>query len=263
MRMPEISMDELTRFLGDLIEEVIAGNIQVRLGRDILLARLRSFLKRWKVAGDPSTLLDEWAKTLNQALLCKNYLVKYIPATDSLSFQWVPSLESTSWATEIRTQNLKRELCDSISNLSFAAFEHLMRQVFVKTQWAQGVAVTKISHDDGIDFAGKFVEKSSGLLLPLVGQAKHWKTKVGSEEIRTFLGSIAVRNDHRNTVGVYVSTHGFTDEALRMIRKSPNQIICLDLDRLADHMITNKIGVSRISIKGMDLDSAFWNDLDV
>jgi restriction endonuclease Mrr len=263
MKMHDSPTQDLTRFLGSLVEDLVEGRIQVRLSRDELLTRIRSFLKRKSASDDPRILLETWTTILNHAVFYKNYLIKYVPAVDSVSFQWVPPWESISWATELRGQNLRKEVCEAISNLSFEAFEHLMRQVFARIAWAKDISVTKVSHDDGIDFDGKFAEKSSGLLLPLLGQAKHWKTKIGSEAIRTFLGSIAVRNDHRNTVGVYVATGGFTEDASRMIRKSPNHIIWMDLDRLADLMITNRIGVASVSIKGMNLDSGFWNDLNV
>ena len=263
MKMHDSSTQDLTRFLGDLIEELVDGKIQVRLSRDELLDRIKSFLKRKATPDDPKVILENWTTTLNHAVFHKNYLIKYVPAVDSLSFQWVPPWANISWATEIRDQNLRKELCDSISDLSFEAFEHLMRQAFGRISWAKDISITKVSHDDGIDFVGKFVEKASGLLLPLVGQAKHWNAKVGSEAIRTFLGSIVVRKDHRSAVGVYVATSGFTDDAMRMIRKSPNHIIYKDLDGLVDLMITNRIGVSRISIKGLSLDSGFWNDLNV
>jgi restriction endonuclease Mrr len=261
MKMRENSDQELLRFLADIIEDLIEGKTQVRFSRPELLKVVGPFVRKAKIASSPPEVLEGWAKVLNHSVFVKNYVVKYIPAVDSLSFQWVPPWENIAWAAEVRNMSVKQELRETIAGLSFDEFEHLMRQVFDHTNWARDIAVTKVSHDDGIDFEGKFVERSSGLLLPLVGQAKHWKAKVGSEEIRTFLGSIAVRNDHRMTVGVYVSTNGFTDDGLRMIRKAPNQIIWFDLDKLADLMIANRVGVSMVSVKGLGLDSGFWNDL--
>lgn len=261
MKMRETPQPDLIKFLSGTIEDVVEGKTQVRLSRKEFLKLTSSFLRKAKIPGDPEEIFDEWAKTLNHSLFVKNYVARYIPAVDSVSFQWVPPWENIAWAAEIRNNSLKQELRDSIEKLSFGEFEHLMRQVFDRTDWAKDVSVTKVSHDDGIDFEGKFVEKSSGLLLPLVGQAKHWKSRVGSEEIRTFLGSIAVRNDNRTTVGVYVSTNGFTEDGLRMIRKSPNHVIWFDLGKLADLMIANKIGVSMVSVRGLGLDSGFWNDL--
>lgn len=259
--MRENPEQALLKFLIATIEDLVEGKTQVRFSRSEFLKLTRSFLRKYDNSGNPEEVLEDWARELNHSIFIKNYVVKYIPAVDSFSFQWVPPWENIAWAAETRNTGLKQELRESIVRLSFVEFEHLMRQVFVRTDWSKDVTVTKISHDDGIDFEGKFVEKSSGLLLPLVGQAKHWKTKVGSEEIRTFLGSIAVRNDHRMTVGVYVSTNGFTDDGLRMIRKAPNHIIWFDLDKLAELMIANKIGVSAVSVRGLGLDSGFWNDL--
>lgn len=263
MKMNESSEKDLRRFLGDVIEDLVDGKVQVRLSDDQLLKLLRIFTKRRGIQANPVELLENWTRDLNRSLSYKNYLIKYVPAVDALSFQWAPPWDNISWATEIRSKNLRIELRQAILSLPFDAFEQLMRQVFVRTKWARDIWVTKVSHDDGIDFEGKFFEDSSGLLLPLVGQAKHWKTKVGSEEIRTFLGSIAVRKDQRNTVGIYVATHGFNEGALRMIRKAPNHIIDLDIDRLADLMISNKIGVTPVSLRGVRLDSSFWDDLNV
>src|SRR2546425_5974386 len=194
MKMRDDPQEDLHRFLGDVVEDLVEGKTQLRVSRTELLDLTRSFLTRKKISGSPSEILEGWAKILHRSFFFKNYLIKYIPAVDSISFQWVSPWENIAWAAEIRNSGLKQELRESIAGLSFDEFEQLMRQVFVRTDWARDISVTKVSHDDGIDFEGKFVEKSSGLLLPLVGQAKHWKSKVGSEEIRTFLGSIAVRN---------------------------------------------------------------------
>ena len=216
-----------------------------------MLSLIRLFQKRNRPTSPADEFLESWAQSLVKSVFYKNYLIKYVPAVDALSFQWVPPWEGIKWAAEIRKENLRRDVRESIEGLSFDAFEHLMRQVFLRVCWARDIVVTKISYDDGIDFEGKFFERSSELLLPLVGQAKHWKSRVGSEEIRTFLGSIAVRRDHLTTVGVYVSTNGFTDGGLSMIRKSPNHIIWYDTYKLADLMISNRVGVSAVSVKGM------------
>jgi restriction endonuclease len=261
MKMRENPEEDLVGFLGDLVEDLARDKTQIRIARTELLKLIRSYLKRRSISLSSGDVFETWARILNHSLFYKDYLVKYIPAVDCVSLQWVPSWEKIAWAAEIRNANLPRELRESVLGLSFDAFEHLMRQVFLRTEWAKDISVTKVSHDDGIDFEGKFAEKSSGLLLPLVGQAKHWRSKVGSEEIRTFLGSIAIRQNHRSTVGVYVSTFGFTEDGLRMIRKSPYHIIWFDLERLADMMIAKGIGVSAISFKGLVLDTGFWNDL--
>ena len=177
----------IRRFIGDIIEDVVGNRTQLRLTREELLKLLISFSKRNRLEGDSRATLDEWLLSLNHSVFYKDYVVKYIPVVDALSFQWVPPWENMVWASEIRNANLKQDLCESITEMTFGEFEYLMRQVFIRTGWASDIAVTKASQDDGIDFHGKYIGEPSGLVLPLVGQAKHWKTKVGSEEIRTFL----------------------------------------------------------------------------
>ena len=90
-----------------------------------------------------------------------------------------------------------------------------MHQIFSRVAWAENVKVTGRSSDGGIDFEGMFIERQSGLKSSLYGQAKHWKSKVGSETIRTFIGFVAVKetSKFRSSVGVYACTGGFSEEA--------------------------------------------------
>src|SRR3989442_9136023 len=98
MKMREDSEEDLLKFLGDLVEDRVEGRTQVRFSRAELEKLTRSFLKGKKISASPSDTLEAWAETLNHSLFFKNYLIKYIPAVDSVSFQWVAPWESIEWA---------------------------------------------------------------------------------------------------------------------------------------------------------------------
>jgi restriction system protein len=121
--------------------------------------------------------------------------------------------------------------------------------------------VTGRSGDGGIDFTGRFIEKHSGVEFLLFGQAKHWHSRVGSDPIRTFVGSVVLRARSRAAVGVCVSTGGFTDDAKEAARISPTKIVLMDLDQLVEAMLQNGIGISEVSIRSKRIDNGFWHDI--
>ena len=85
MKMRENSEQELFRFLAGIIEDLIEGKTQVRFSRPELLMLIDPFVRRAKITDSPQEVLEEWARVLNHSLFVKNYVVKYIPAVDSLS----------------------------------------------------------------------------------------------------------------------------------------------------------------------------------
>ena len=141
--------------------------------------------------------------------------------TSELTIEFIPYWTFLERAAELRNRNIAFETIARIRALSPHEFEKLLADVFSRIPWARNVSVGKISRDGGIDFQGKYVDSQSGLAMLLLGQAKHWKAKVGSEPIRTFIGSMAVKARLHKLVGVYVATNGFTEDALEAIENSP------------------------------------------
>lgn len=252
---------ELDKFLNLLIREKLQEKRQYRASRKELIRLIGESLLSEGLSEDPALTFEEWESKLSSTTMVDDYVTKYSPFTETFIVQWLPSWENIGWAAEIRQNDLNNELKQTIGLLGFDEFERMMKRIFEATTWTKDIRITKSTRDDGIDFAGKFVERQSHLELPLLGQAKHWKSKVGSPAIRDFLGSISLRSRRLPTVGIFVSTSGFSDDAWRTIRLSPARIIPYDMDGLVELMVKNKVGVSRVSITGLKVDRSFWADI--
>lgn len=252
---------ELNGFIEYVISEKLDGLRQIKLTRSQLVKLIREFSDRTGNSKDPILTLENWEGAFTSQIVHGDYVFRYSPFTESFTVQWLPTWENIGWAAETRKGGLRDEIRETVRQLTFDEFERLMKRVFEGVPWAKDIRVTKSTRDDGIDFLGRFVEKDSHLELPLLGQAKHWKGKVGSEQIRTFLGSIALKKRASLTVGVYVSTGGYTQAAWEAMRSAPTRIIPYDLDEFVDLLLRNKIGVAKTMISGLVLDQGFWTDV--
>ncbi len=116
---------------------------------------------------------------------------------------------------------------------------------------AEAAKVTKKTNDEGID--GIINEDRLGLDVIYV-QAKRWQSVVGRREIQSFVGALA---GQQATKGVFITTSGFTQNAVDFARNVSQKVILIDGDRLADLMIEHDVGVSNvrnIAIKRIDTD---------
>ena len=85
-------------------------------------------------------------------------------------------------------------------------------------------------------------------------QAKRWKDVVGSPEIMKFSGSLTKKHAHR---GVFITTSGFTKDALDFVEAMPQRIVLMDGKQLASLMIEHNVGVASTktyTLKRLDQD---------
>ena len=107
------------------------------------------------------------------------------------------------------------------------------------------------SGDGGID--GIIKEDKLGLDVIYI-QAKRWEGVVGSKEIRNFVGSLVGQKANK---GVFITTSGFTRDALEYVKTITHKVILIDGEMLSQLMIENNIGVSGVinyEVKKVDLD---------
>jgi len=107
------------------------------------------------------------------------------------------------------------------------------------------------SGDEGVD--GVIREDRLGLDLIYV-QAKRWTNVVGRPEIQRFFGALHGR---RATKGVFITTSGFSREALDYADGVSPRVILVDGKELAQLMIEHDVGVTvnrKYEIKRLDLD---------
>ena len=249
-------------FVRHLIEnQDLTDKRQVRLSRKELILRIEEYLRKRGSGEEWLLIFEEWENDLCNQVVWHNYVARYSPYTETYTIQWLPNWDNIRWATEIRVANLRTEIRENVIQLDYDEFERLIKRVLELTHWAKDIVVTGRTGDGGVDLVGKFVEKEADLELPLIGQAKHWKNKVSSIEIRNFLGSMDLRKKRLPPVGVYVCTGGYTRDAVEAIEKSTAKILSYDLEGFVDLMIKNRAGMSKTNISGYKLDELFWADV--
>ncbi len=113
-----------------------------------------------------------------------------------------------------------------------------------------GQAIGK-SGDEGID--GIIKEDKLGLDVIYI-QAKRWENVVGRPELQKFVGALA---DQRAKKGVFITTSGFTKEAVSYSSQMDTKIVLIDGEKLSQLMIDYNLGVSvqnTYEIKKIDSD---------
>ncbi|HMU59127.1 MAG TPA: restriction endonuclease, partial [Chitinophagaceae bacterium] len=85
-------------------------------------------------------------------------------------------------------------------------------------------------------------------------QAKRWEGVVGRPEIQKFVGALA---GQRAKKGVFITTSGFTKEAINYASQMDTKIVLIDGEKLSELMIDYNLGVSvqnTYEIKKIDSD---------
>ena len=152
-------------------------------------------------------------------------------------------------------KDLASELLNFVKKSSPRFFEKLVVELLIKMGYGgslkdAGKAIGQ-SGDGGID--GIIKEDKLGLDVIYI-QAKRWENVVGSGEVRNFVGSLVGRHANK---GIFITTSGFTKDALDYVKTIPQKVILIDGETLAQLMIENDVGVSKITsydIKKIDSD---------
>ena len=113
--------------------------------------------------------------------------------------------------SEIKWQ-LIDEIIDRLKSVSPSKFEHIVLDVILKMGYggsrADAGQVVGKSGDGGID--GVINEDKLGLDTIYI-QAKRWDGVVGRPEVQKFVGALQM---HRSKKGIFITTSGYTSEAL-------------------------------------------------
>lgn len=152
-------------------------------------------------------------------------------------------------------RDLAQELLESVKKASPRFFEQLVVELLLKMGYGgslkdAGKAIGQ-SGDGGID--GIIKEDKLGLDVIYI-QAKRWENVVGSKEIRNFVGSLVGQNSNK---GVFITTSGFTKDALEYVKTITHKVILIDGEMLTQLMIENNVGVSGVisyEVKKIDSD---------
>jgi len=153
------------------------------------------------------------------------------------------------------SNELAAEVLSAVMKCTPKFFENLVVELLIKMGYGgsrkdAGQAIGQ-SGDGGID--GIIKEDKLGLDVIYI-QAKRWENSVGSKEIRNFVGSLAGQKANK---GVFITTSTYTKDALSFVSNIQQKVILIDGDLLAQLMIDNDIGVSKVAsyeIKKIDSD---------
>lgn len=151
--------------------------------------------------------------------------------------------------------SLKQELLEKLKLVHPAFFEKIVVELLVKMGYGGTIAeagkATKYSNDEGID--GIIKEDKLGLDVIYI-QAKRWEGIVSRPEIQKFVGALA---GQRAKKGVFITTSGFSKEAISYASQMDAKIVLIDGEQLAQYMIDYNLGVSiqnTYEIKRIDSD---------
>jgi restriction system protein len=152
-------------------------------------------------------------------------------------------------------EELEDELLTKIKEASPAFFERLVVELLVAMGYGgsrkdAGQTIGR-SGDGGID--GVIKEDRLGLDAIYI-QAKRWEGIVGRPEIQKFAGAL---QGQRAKKGVFITTSGFSKEAIEYVSMIDNRIVLIGGKELTGLMIDFSVGVSKIAsydVKRIDSD---------
>jgi restriction system protein len=163
--------------------------------------------------------------------------------------------ESIELSYQRLRDELARELLQQIMACSPAFFERLVVDLLLRmgyggTRRDAGEAIGR-SGDGGID--GIIKEDRLGLDVVYI-QAKRWDGVVGRPEIQKFAGAL---QGQRARKGIFITTSGFTKEAVQFGAMIDTKIVLIDGENLAQLMIDHNVGVAAVvsyELKRVDSD---------
>ena len=167
--------------------------------------------------------------------------------------------ESLESAYQQLRDEVESELLDLVAKATPEFFEHLVVELLVAMGYGgsrrdAGQAIGQ-SGDGGID--GIIKEDRLGLDVIYV-QAKRWQATVGRPDIQKFAGAL---QGMRARKGVFLTTSGFSREAIEYAGSIDTKLVLIDGSRLSALMFDFNVGVNRTaSYEIKEIDSDFFDE---
>lgn len=180
--------------------------------------------------------------------------IQSLPLNDEENRKQTPEELLESGYQNIR-KSLEEEILSKLKSINPSFFERIVVQLLVRMGYGgsikdAGKAIGK-SGDEGID--GIIKEDKLGLDVIYI-QAKRWEGIVSRPELQKFVGALA---GQRAKKGVFITTSGFSREAITYASQMDTKIVLIDGEQLAQYMIDYNLGVSvqnTYEIKRIDSD---------
>lgn len=228
---------------------------------------------------EAQTLWRVWKRDLRRPVLIgspessgrSQFLVRCDPYEEAILVTPIPEWSTIKEAERVAFLQLPRHLHQLILGLSQHASVELVNNILTTRSmpWIRDFQLSPTESRDGgrdfwarirIDDSGSIAYSGKGKEVKVHGQLKHYSKKAGSPDIDKFAGSLSrLPSDQR--LGLFISTRGYSDDALDAIRQSAWVIIPKDAWWLVELMLKYGVGLRRIVIRATELDEIFWKEL--
>jgi hypothetical protein len=236
------------------------GEIEFSLDKEDLISNLVSLGISLNVDGAVEILESEEKELLN-TIVDEGWAIHYNVYTNRYYFYRLFPTEILSRIAELQERSIYTALENNLRNMTSRQFEFFIKTLLTNIPKFSNVRVTKQSRDGGIDFSAKMNQQGNTEIL-VFGQAKHWKSPVGSPEVRNLIGVLASNAKSKGSVrGMMIGLSGFTEPAKEAAWNSPYPIDFLSLLNLLSLMKEYNIGIQHFSIDYLIPDSKLWEEL--
>jgi restriction system protein len=155
--------------------------------------------------------------------------------------------------------SIKQSLLENICASSPAFFEKLVLDLLLKMGYGvtqRSLTQTGGTGDGGID--GIISLDKLGLEKVYIQAKRYTSTSVGSPEIRSFYGALAERKASK---GVFITSSSFSAPAQATAERLSDNIVLVDGDQLAEHMIAHEVGCTvQHVVRVVDVDTDYFDD---
>ncbi len=151
---------------------------------------------------------------------------------------------------------VRKVLAEAVQALSPKEFEELVGRLLVVMGF-EGVEVTKVSADGGIDARGTLVV-GDVVRTRMAVQAKRWKANVGAPVVQQMRGSLGAHDQ-----GLIVTTSAFTKQAKDEAQRSDaTPVGLMDGESLISLLVEHGIGIERTPHDLLEFDADGLAGLD-
>lgn len=210
-------------------------------------------------AAEAEKRLDAMKALLTESQSIRGWLVRFRKFSSRFECQRVPTPAQLERLIELSNEAQRRQMRDRLYDLDGLAFERVIVSILGEQPWVDQIEQTVQTGDAGIDFVLRYGAGPFDGAVAL-GQVKRTKGKVGTEEMRTFIGSITTHPEAVSR-GIYVAFGGFNEEAQRLADRNTPQIQTVDIEEVLDWLVDAELGVTTLETPALRLESAFWDEL--
>lgn len=254
-------MPDAPDFLRRFTEALSSTDFSFDLGRKALLDRLAS--SGIVPSREEASLLFEKAEVeLSAIVYSERWAIQYNVYTDRVYFDRLAPVEYLGRVAEHHNLSLALRLTEHLRRLTPRQYELLIRSFVERLPDYREVRVSAPGPDGGVDFTAKRQTVEMAVPALVVGQAKHWKTRVSAPEVQKLMGVMLQHSRNGPVEGMFIALNGFTPPALRLPERCPLPLELISTPRLVELMSKHSVGTKAATLTCVTPDPTFWGELN-